>query len=413
MGELQDTTLVGVTGSLENVLGPPIDPDPITLSKLGSGSASSISSSIYSSRGLNFRDRSTRDLYSRWIIGEASASELGQSGNGYADPPSWTNRLGLSRAYVISEMSSSRHEESILGAWLSGTEGIESSPVPASASLYYSKLTSLQRVTYVTLASSDLSGTMPGVGIFVAASGNFVDVSHAFPGDGYPGPAAVYVDVTQSGIIENIRVWVELVHQSGALGAADLGMLGLALKSPNVRFRSGHPIWNDQTLRSTFDGRDPAIMYSAGDAKWTSPYLDSTYIMWEGPAVLNLGSGIDADMPCWGRNRHIRTIFCDSSPVLNPRHMDSVIGTYSGENPVGGAIGIPRMTASVSARTSPVAEDAAHGNDIPWISDTQLAGPYTVSGVTPLGWDTGHSFNVTTKGFNFGPHTMRPLYPFL
>lgn len=280
--------------------------------------------------GFNNRRSRQRDIYNRLITGRAFRWEVGQSalsgalshsltapyGSTLATPPSWTQiRIGKHHEFVIGELSSSRHERDNLNSFLSGTAALETSPVPASASLYYSKQSRFTRLVYKLSASAGMDkGVTNNVGPsqlenkprneFTSISGSYVNTS--------PWKPAVFtIDVPDYGRIRDVRVWLEFIHDhrgGTGTGSADasnvfygggsgsnatdatVGLQGVqvALRSPNVSFGYAHPLWNDPTTVGFQTRPDTGVSGMYNNAP---ELLRNSYLLWDGHAI-NKGLGV-------------------------------------------------------------------------------------------------------------------------
>lgn len=325
--------------------------------------------------------------------------------------PSWTNaHLGQNAAFIIPTLSSSNHESQVLGAFVSGTEPLESSAVPASATLYYSKKTKYSKVVvkksasyFDTVAPSGYAKGvngfyppaqfLPGSGSLMSLISSSIDADMSTP---YT-PGVLLFDVPVSGKLVDISVWVELHHQSASVPIMPLGAIGLGLKSPNVNPGMGHPMlnFNDPSIGSIFGNGDA---YGA----WKD-----TFILWEGPGALMLDqrtyglgpnhfgySDVREKFPGWDRDLSMRTVFNDSAPVNNPRH------------------NIPFSVGSASYVGSP---NAAVGINSAWGMAINWTGS---AGSPPAGWLSGPGGTAAvnewpTTGSNRGAAYIKPLYPLL
>jgi hypothetical protein len=294
---------------------------------------------------LNIRRGRQRDLYDRLITGQAKRSEVGQSPDGrlsgsfgivlspavyenqYALPPSWTqNSIGKDHAFHIAALSSSHVEVSRLNTFLSGNLPLETGPVPASASAYYSKQSQLVYKIYKLSASIDLPvdpvnlERYPSQQEFGPNRGIFDAVSGSYRNNSYWNPAVFTIDVPDYGKIRDIRVWVEFIHDvrgangtgsltgtlnpgvgwvtSSAYYRGGLGGIQISLRSPNVTFEYAHPLWNAPTtknfqkrplsLKSGVDGAKPQWYTTGSDfAKYqrVPELLKNSYLLWAGHSV--------------------------------------------------------------------------------------------------------------------------------
>lgn len=365
--------------------------------------------------------------------------------------PSWTNVHIRNSAFVMTPLSSSDHESQILGYWKSGSSPLETTAVPASASMYYSKHGRYQHVIVKKTASiNDLQRLPAGMDGFTPVSfvaGKGTDVSSVtgtlayYPASQYAiqgslpyFPCLIPIDVPYSGKIADIKVWIELVQVSGS-GASDsvkgrypLGNLTIGLRSPNVRGFHAHPIRNDVRLKKVFtsDLSDFTAWSAIGTLArsffgpdYVSPIYRDTFLLWEGPTLIgeNTVGPWDTDIdssgnsqfatkkyPSWQRDRGMRTVFSDGAAIPNPRH-------HIGASPSLNYNGSPNAGAGFAN---------ANGFDVPWTSETEISGAntYAAAGSPPKGWlsgpgGTNAANEWATTGSNYGAAQIRPFYPLL
>lgn len=382
----------------------------------------------------------------------------------FATPPSWTQRgVGLGHSAVLSTLSSSQHEVSRLNAYASGTPGLESSPVPASGTSFYSKSQKLVYSVYKLSASADIpfnpiiperfpSTAENGVArpFYVAVSGNYRNNS-------YFNPAVFEIEVPEYGKIRDIRVWVELIHDirggTGALTSSagataaytqqGLQSLQIALRSPNVRFSNAHPLWNSKSVQSFLKNPDNSITGSSnqyGSLYQSTPeLLRNSYLLWAGHSVeqdlgVSLGAQTGAFYAEWDTDIDMRTVFWDGSTLDNPRHIGRLYLQPNDNNP-----GVSQGTILTLTGSSPNAQanilggygltPHVTGNNFPWMLDTRIGqGNFagrTQTGITaavgnspPLGWlngpgGTAAAGEFPTTGSQIGPANIQPMYPLL
>ncbi len=325
--------------------------------------------------------------------------------------PTWTNvHLGRNMAFVVPTLSSSDHEVRVLNMYRSGSEALEQTAVPASASLYYSKNSKYSKVIVKKSASyfDTVAPTGYAKGVddfyppaqFVPGSGSLMTlISSSVAADmSTPyAPGVLLFDVPVSGKLVDISVWVELHHQSGSVPIMPLGSIGLGLKSPNVKWGMGHPMlnFNDPSIGNIFSN---GLAYGA----WKD-----TFILWEGPGALMLDqrtyglgpnhfgySDVREQFPGWDRDLSMRTVFNDNAPVNNPRH-NIPLGVGSGSY-----IGAPNSALGINN---------AWGMAVCWTGS---------AGSPPNGWLTGPGGAAAvnewpTTGSNLGATHVKPLYPLL
>lgn len=364
--------------------------------------------------------------------------------------PSWSNQHIRNSSFVLTPFSSSDHEAQVLGYFRSGSQAIETSPVPASASMYYSKYGRYKSVTVKKTASvldlTRLPTTMDGATpvYYVPSKGTDITtvtgtlayaptIQNAPQRSSVLFPAMIPIDVNHQGKIVDIKVWIELMQTSGSTstdsaGAYPLGNLAIAIRSPNVRGFHAHPIRNDSTIKKVFTS-DLAEFSSAGafgsigrslfGPDYIAPFYRDSFILWEGPGVFGEGSGgpwdtdtetggfahfVTHKYPCWQRDRSMRTVFADGAPIRNPRH-------HIGTSMSGNYVGSPNHSRGFTN---------AYGFDVPWTSETEIsgAGTHVSAGSPPKGWLSGPGgTNLTdewpTTGSNYGADCIQPLYPML
>jgi len=350
-------------------------------------------------------------------------------------PPSWTQvHMGESRAFVIQSLSSSNYENVAFNTFTSGVEGVEfpsvSNPTASSAIvknvLHYTKEQRYQTIvvkksasffdtvaTQFNSSSADTFGQMCPPKQFVAGLGTLVSEVN-FPGalpDGTGSapnrPAVITLDVPVKGRLVDIKVWIELNHQSSSLVAMEvpmpLGSIGVAIRSPNLRWNGwGVPIDNDRFLNGFT--KDPVEANTPVPTQFE--FFRNTFILWQGSSLLgdatpwghvstwiSGSSKVRQNLVSWDRDLGMRTVFSDGAPVLNPRM------NYS-SNLSGNFIGSP---------------NAALGINSSWGMSTTWTGS---SGSPPAGWLTGPANTAAvnewpTTGTSNGTNQIRPIYSLL
>lgn len=298
---------------------------------------------------LDLMRRRQRNNYDRLITGGILRSEVGESpdrslsgafgiltssaiyANQFATVPGWTQyQIGKHHAFVAPALSASngQHLAGRLNAFFSGTQAMESTAVPASASLYYSKAQRLVYKVYKLSASVDLPvdpialEQYPSTQEIGTPRSIFDPVSGSYRNNSYWNPSVFTIDIPDYGRIRDLRVWVELVHDvrggqgtgslTSSLGVSSsgqpyyrggLGGIQVALRSPNVVFPYSHPLWNDPKVFN-FLKRPPPIslslgvfpglpqFYTTGSAnqfgdKYTRvpELLRNSYLLWAGHSV--------------------------------------------------------------------------------------------------------------------------------
>lgn len=328
--------------------------------------------------------------------------------------PSWTNvHLGHTMGFVIPTLSSSNHESQVLNYMRSGSEAVETTAVPASSTLYYSKKTLSKIVVKKTASYLDVfPRTSAGQGTlgefvpwtFVAGSGSdFVYTSGSSAGVATvmngtkSAPAHIYLDVPVKGKLVDISVWLELHHKSSSLtDAMPLASLAVALKSPGVRPGVSDPVLEDAAFRGAF-----------GDGDQSNMFTRDSFILWEGGAHVSSDQAVWVDngtfspspklrerVASWDRDFSMRTIFNDGAVITNPRHQDGITsasGNYDG---------------------SP---NSALGFTNAWGFNTFWTGS---SGSPPAGWLNGPGGVADvnewpTTGSQRGARLMKPFLPML
>lgn len=408
---------------------------PYTISGETYAITAELSSSLDVSGSLNSKRLKQRQLYDKWLQGSASNSELGFIGDGNAISPSWTQKsIGLDCSYVVPTISSSDHESQILNAYRSGSVKLEDTLVAASGNSYYSKTSGrqIQHVIYKLSASNTLplktthvssaSGTWAypsvdevGLRTISAASSYFLSVSGCFRSNSIFDPAVFEIEVTESGRIKDVRVWVEFIHDhrggtgpttssdgvnnarflaSGLTGSLirdyshGLQSVVIALRSPNVYFPYAHPLWNAPAVRD-FSKRT-IVPYSTvtEGVFWERDYETDTplstedndlndellvdefkkipeifknsYLLWSGHAaeydLYNVHDSFTSPQNM-GRYREfdtdidMRTIFTDSSRNLNPRNLTKFFTSHTNDSP-GVGLGIFNMSGSTGLNST-------------------------------------------------------------
>jgi len=213
---------------------------------------------------------------------------------------------GNRSVFVLAEVSSSMHEVTSKNAYRSGSVPLESTPVPASASIYYSKRQRFVKLTYALTASSGLStlptsqDKSPAVDEY-AARGTFDPISGSYRNTTIFNPSVFEINVPEHGKIRDVKVWVEFIHDhrggpgsgsfsgnpflAGGTGAPKAypkqGLQGVqvALRSPNVQFDFAHPLWNNETVRNL--EKWPTSQVSSFYRK-VPEILKSSYLLWAG-----------------------------------------------------------------------------------------------------------------------------------
>jgi len=213
----------------------------------------------------------------------------------------------LMNTFVIPEISSSHYESTSLNAYLSGTQKLESTAVPASGAFYYSKQNKLVKYTFAVTASSQLAtsigtqDTSPATDEY-AARATYLALSGTYINSDMFTPAVINFTVPNHGKIRDIKVWLEFIndHRGGpgqtytgspfkAGGAGDSvnnmqqGLQGVqvALRSPNVSFENAHPLWNDPTVRN-FQKWPTGTDRVSSQFTYVPELLKNSYPLWAG-----------------------------------------------------------------------------------------------------------------------------------
>jgi len=364
--------------------------------------------------------------------------DVGPTGNFVS--PSWTNSAvsGNSQAFVIRPFGAndSSFSTQVGNRFVSGVEKLEASSVPASGALIFSKEQRLQTITVKKSASffdtvvnqfnsSSRGGRFSPPAVFFPGSGTLVSslavppfsALPSFTGSTVDHPAVITLDVPVRGRLVDIKVWIEVRHDSSSVlsglshvKSSPLGTFGIALRSPNLSWGHAHPIRNDPVLKPILTGSFFAF----------EEFYRDSFLLWEGAGLYgvmqfvegNIGSQftltVNADSPAagsngnpvwfskfasWDRDLDMRTVFSDSAPVLNPRmnYSSTVSGNFVG------------------------APNAGLGINSPWglsVSWTGTAGSPPAGWISGLGGQAGVNEWPTT-GSNVGAAALRPIYPLL
>lgn len=312
-----------------------------------------------------------------------------------SEPPSITQiRSGVNHYYVSPAISSSLYEQRVLNAFNSGTIPLETTAVPATGNLFYSKKQNLQTVTYKYKITSADTGFDALLGAMVSSS------------QGVDSPRTFTLNVNETGKLVNLRVWVELVHKSSSgFASMPLEDTAISIRSPNLSFGHAHPIRNDKRYKAWSTFAAPENFYR------------DSFVLWEGPSFtgdsyFNAAFGYTRERYCtWGKDRCMRVVFDDASPNLNPRHLRN---SPASTNTNGAPHTSDNLPGGLQVATG-------SGNNVPWFSEPAIVGTgsfYSGSGSPPAGWLSGPggvaaSNEWPTTGSNYGAETIKPLYPFL
>lgn len=346
---------------------------------------------------------------------------------GTFESPSWTHAsIGSNQAFVGMALTSSDYENVAFNTYVSGIDVLESSAVPATQITHYSKEQRFQTITVKKSASffdtvpnqfnsSSFGGRYAPPLSFVPGSGSLVSQINN-PGGapfntGSNGihPAAITLDVPVSGKLVDIRVWVELHHESSSVNLkyTPLGSLSISLRSPNLSWGWANPIENDDFLDSAGGSQSQFELWHNSFLLWNGPGTVASLLSYENFTVLveptifeGIGTGTSngnakwhSMFAGWDRDLGMRTVFGDGASTQNPRV------NYS-SNLSGNFVGAPNSNLGINS---------AWGLGVTWTGST---------GSPPRGWLTGPggTANVNewpTTGVNNGADFMRPVYPLL
>lgn len=347
--------------------------------------------------------------------------------------PSWTHSsIGFNQAFVGVSLSSSHQARFSYNAFQSSSQALESSDSSAFFSPSFSKESRFSTIVVKKTASffdsvitqfnsSSRGGTyspplrfVSGLGTLVSSINNpGLDTSQILTGSSVYYPSVITLDVPVSGRLVDIKVWVELQHESSSVAnlLTPLGTLGISLRSPNVQWGWSVPIDNDLRIKDLSTNRQFYPRIAVGGPYQAEFWRDS-FVLWEGPGLLGddrFGIGATETSPStpfssanagnpkwrsmfagWDRDIGMRTVFSDGSPIPNPRM------NYSAGDVSGNFVGSPNGTC-------------AWGLGVSWTGS---------SGSPPNGWlsGPGGTANVNewpTTGTNTGASSIRPMYPLL
>lgn len=363
---------------------------------------------------------------------------------GKVAPPSWTHSyLGVNQAFVIGAFTSSNSENIAFNTYTSGTEGLESSPVPASATLNFSKESRFQTImvkhTASVLDTVFRSGSWvpqsfaPNTGaLFSQVTGVAEDFLESGEGSfKVPSPwapASILIPVTASGRLVDLKVWIDWIALSQSGDAGPLGLFGMSLRSPNLTWGHAHPIRNDPNLLRIYtsnggdysplaQGFEGARRMFAGTGSQVARFYRDSFLLWEPVAAYDFFSSVTppalggqndggkwmSRYQTWQFDRGMRTIFSDGANTPNPRHLNG--------SPSGNFVGSPNAG---------VGRNNANGSNVPWTSDLVQGGSATflTAGSPPKGWLTGPAETAgvnewPTTGVNYGTNSIRPFYPLM
>jgi hypothetical protein len=173
---------------------------------------------------------------------------------------------------------------------------------------------------------------------------------------------ALNFDVQEYGRIRDVKLWIELVSDARGRAQTTTGSaypwqafglqnVQLTLVSPNVNFRSAHPLWNSPSVQTFKTNFNPNLTGTNG---WLSNSfysyiprtLRSSYLLWDGHGVndalrylTSSGDFYDTKAPDgspwheFDTDLDMRTIFWDASPVSNPRSITPLFPFATEESP--------------------------------------------------------------------------------
>jgi hypothetical protein len=321
---------------------------------------------------------------------------------------------------------------------ISGTSGEFSTTLAVSvASQYASDTVNI----YPMFANDRTSSYTSGAVTIHSWSPLSSSISGVYANSTVYSPMNVFVPVTASGRIRDVRAWVELIHdfrnvsQSLLYGPSGsmwgLQTLQIALRSPNTNFRAAHPLWNAPGAEA-LSIRNQASLTGvnnrfAGDYTGVPELLRNSYLLWAG----HVADDGQADvLGTTTSNYHefdfdidMRTVFWDGSNYKNPRDIrfmhPSAVSTKSWDDlaneAVSGTIEYQSPSAFVFKQISllpnvhfPVTlSGVLTGADTPWMIDNRNdTGNVSGSGafynravgtVPPDGWLT--AFDASVKGW--------------
>ena len=405
-----------------------------------------VSSSLDIEGSISFGRSHVRGMQSQVFLGKGRGyTGIGSGSTSLAVPvtastPSWTKSYlgpGKNQSGVITVLSSSDHEVTGHNAFRSGSESLESSPVPASHSLYYSKKSALQTIV-VKLTSSQSTGLIDDANFGTLLT----------PTSSIGQPLKFNFNVPVSGKLVDIHVWVEVVTLSGTNSVGSTGSaghlvwagvanptvpplesFGISLRSPNLSWPGhwAHPIMNDPSYNShpSLTASNNALDNTISGLKNPPEFYRDSFLIWE-PATLFNPTHPDVmrqTIPTWGNDVGMRTVFQDGSSYRNPRLCYPGLPVDFNAN---GAPNVFGQWPSYPGTISGSAGSWENGNNAPWYSDSGSWGnnslvlnPYgTQAGSPPKGWLTGPGGKAAvnewpTTGSNFGAPDLQPVYPFL
>lgn len=418
-------------------------PDGFTHFQPNPGSATPVvlTGSIFVAGSVSYGRKYARAKYNSTLLGLSASNAIDAAPysplvdanlTGSLTSPSWTHKsAGFNQAFVGVSLSSSYVETHTLNYFRSGSAALESSPVPASASLFYSKEARLKTIVVKHTASFfdtviPTTGTVPTS--FVAGTGTLCSL---VTGNLVPSqvaainvPATIFLSVPVTGRLVDLKVWVDVIHLSGGAGRGKpLGILGVSLRPPNLSWGHAHPIYQDKNflIQTSFTTAYPTpypnfykdsflLWEGGGQGPFAAPYLPGAD-NGAGTGDLVGGQG-ESKYPTFERDRSMRTIFHDGARIPNPRQL---LGT----SPSGNFNGAP----NASSDSTVGAINVAYGMNVPWTSDgggLAATDPvtYTKAGSPPPGWlsgpgGTNGANEWPTTGVNYGATHIRPVYPML
>ena len=319
--------------------------------------------------------------------------------------------MGPNQSFVLTAMSSSDQENISFNTFTSGALVLEGSSVSAVRTVHSGKQSRLRTIiakktaSFFDTVANQFNSSSRGAfysppAVFVASSGTLLNTiknpALIFTGSNVDTPAVITIDVPVSGKLVDIRVWLELHHQSSSLPecTTPLGSLGIVLRPPNLFWNGwAHPIDNDRIGNGYIqDPGDTNVRSRLQNELWRDGFL-----LWEGSGmvidqsrIFHSASNIArSQFASWDRDLGMRTVFSDSATSFNPRI------NYS-PNISGNIIGAPNGVSS-------------WGLGVCWTGS---------SGSPPAGWLSGPGGTAAvnewpTTGSNVGASFIKPVYPLL
>lgn len=234
------------------------------------------------------------------------------------------------------------------------------------------------------------------------------------------------IPVQEHGKIRDVRVWVELVHNSRDTGDTANGLKGvqISLVSPNVRGNGAYPIWSMPGARNFLYDANPNLTGADGlvgnaiNSSQPEIYASGAYILWDGhdnptTSYAQANLGLQGNWHEFDRDLDMRVIFSDNSSNANPRSRLRVFPNATEGSP-GVASDLQNTLVSSTAGFQPLSYyyspsnyaarnysgtfnwngpwPTVTGASVPWYVDTRLSNPVfnqQIIGAPPDGWVTG------------------------